>query len=339
MTLDELSTMQAASLAEIDAASDAAALEQVRIKYMGRNGAIPAAMKQLKDVPPADKPEFGKRANGWRVSFTERLEARKTALAEVPPAPGQGFDWSIPGSWSGRGAIHPLSQVAAELARIFGRLGFTVADGPDIETRFNNFTALNTPAHHPSMDQSDTFWFDDDLLLRTQTSPVQIRSMLAKPPPIRIITPGRTYRRDTTDATHSANFHQCEGLYVDTKPVSLADLKATLSYFAREMMGPDVGVRFRPHFFPFTEPSVEVDFSCHVCGGKGCAVCKQSGWIEIAGAGMVDPRVFRHVGYDPAKTYGYAFGMGIERIAMIRYGVPDIRYFYENDARFLAQFA
>ena len=339
MTLEELSNMQSASLAEIDAAADAAALEQVRIKYMGRNGAIPAAMKQLKEVAPADRPEFGRRANGWRVAFTERLDARKAALESAPPAPGQGFDWSIPGSWNGRGAIHPLSLVSAEFARIFGRLGFTVADGPDIETRFNNFTALNTPAHHPSMDPSDTFWLDDDLLLRTQTSPVQIRAMLAKKPPIRIITPGRTYRRDTTDATHSANFHQCEGLYVDTKPVSLADLKATLSYFAREMMGPSVGVRFRPHFFPFTEPSVEVDFSCHVCGGKGCPVCKQSGWIEVAGAGIVDPRVFRHVGYDPEKTYGYAFGMGIERIAMIRYGVTDIRFFYENDVRFLGQFA
>jgi phenylalanyl-tRNA synthetase alpha chain len=331
--------MQAASLAEIDAATHADALEQARIKYLGRNGAIPAAMKQLKEVAPADRPEFGKRVNGWRTAFAGRLEARKLELASAPAAAGKGFDWSLPGSWPNRGTIHPLSLVSAEIARIFCRLGFTVADGPDIETRFNNFTALNTPDHHPSMDESDTFWFDDNLLLRTQTSPVQIRAMLAKPPPIRIITPGRTYRRDTTDATHSANFHQCEGLYVDTRPVSLSDLKATLRYFAREMMGPDVAVRFRPHFFPFTEPSVEVDFSCHVCGGRGCPVCKQSGWIEIMGAGLVDPRVFRYVDYDPAKVHGYAFGMGIERIAMIRYGVTDIRMFYENDVRFLGQFA
>ncbi|MBR0057351.1 MAG: phenylalanine--tRNA ligase subunit alpha, partial [Kiritimatiellae bacterium] len=186
--------------------------------------------------------------------------------------------------------------------------------------------------------QSDTLWLDDDLLLRTQTSPVQIRAMMARKPPVRIICPGRTYRRDTMDATHSANFHQIEGLYVDTKPVSLADLKATLAYFAREMMGEGVGVRFRPHFFPFTEPSVEVDFTCHVCGGKGCRVCKQSGWIEVAGAGMVDPRVYRHVGYDPEKVWGYAFGFGVERIAMIKFGVPDIRHFYENDLRFLGQF-
>jgi phenylalanyl-tRNA synthetase alpha chain len=192
------------------------------------------------------------------------------------------------------------------------------------------------------MDRSDTFWFGEDCLLRTQTSPVQIRAMMGNKPPVRVICPGRTYRRDTTDATHSANFHQIEGLYVDTlpeKPVSLADLKSVLAYFAREMMGDGVTVRFRPHFFPFTEPSVEVDFSCHVCKGRGCGVCKQSGWIEVAGAGMVDPRVFEHVGYDPAKVSGYAFGFGVERIAMIKYGIPDIRWLYENDVRFLSQLA
>jgi phenylalanyl-tRNA synthetase alpha chain len=256
------------------------------------------------------------------------------------------FDCTLPGRWFAPGAKHPVSRVIEETAAIFGRLGFTVADGPDIETRFNNFTALNTPAHHPSMDASDTFWLTDDRLLRTQTSPVQIRVMTSHTPPVRIITPGRTYRRDTTDATHSANFHQIEGLYVDTKPVSLADLKSTLAYYAREMMGAEAGVRFRPHFFPFTEPSVEVDFSCHVCGGKGCRVCKMSGWIEIAGAGMVDPRVYEHVNqargdhaYDPATVYGYAFGFGVERIAMVKYGIPDIRWLYENDTRFLSQLA
>ena len=248
-------------------------------------------------------------------------------------------DLTLPGRWWGLGVKHPLSRVIEETATIFGRLGFTVADGPELETKFNNFTALNTPAHHPSMDRSDTFWFGEDCLLRTQTSPVQIRTMMANKPPIRVICPGRTYRRDTTDATHSANFHQIEGLYVDTKPVSLADLKSVLAYFAKEMMGDGVTVRFRPHFFPFTEPSVEVDFTCHVCKGKGCNVCKQSGWIEVAGAGMVDPRVFGHVGYDPEKVSGYAFGFGVERIAMIKYGIPDIRWLYENDVRFLSQLA
>jgi phenylalanyl-tRNA synthetase alpha chain len=337
MTLAELDALRDQSLAEAAAAGDAPALEQVRIRYLSRNGQLPAVMKQLKDVPPADRPEFGKRANAWRTDLEAALTARQAGAAA--PVATDVFDCSLPGRWPRAGAMHPVSRVIDEVTRVFARLGFTVADGPDIETRFNNFTALNTPAHHPSMDAADTFWLDHDLLLRTQTSPVQIRVMTSHQPPVRIITPGRCYRRDTTDATHSANFHQIEGLYIDTRPVSLADLKATLGYFAREIMGPGVGVRLRPHFFPFTEPSVEVDFSCHVCAGKGCRVCKMSGWIEIAGAGMVDPRVYRLVGYEPEQVYGYAFGMGVERIAMIKYGITDIRMLYENDIRFLSQFA
>ena len=337
MTLAELDAWKEQSLTELRAAADAAGLEQVRIRFLGRNGQIPAMMKQLKDVPPADRPEFGRRANAWRAELEAELAGRQAAAA--PREAVTAFDVTLPGRWHTLGAMHPVSRVIEEVSRIFARLGFTVADGPDIETRFNNFIALNTPAHHPSLDATDTFWLGENQLLRTQTSPVQIRVMTSHPPPVRIITPGRCYRRDTTDATHSANFHQIEGLYVDTKPVSLADLKATLSCFAREMMGSSVGVRFRPHFFPFTEPSVEVDFSCHVCGGSGCRVCKQSGWIEIAGAGMVDPRVYQLVGYDADNVYGYAFGMGVERIAMIKYGITDIRHLYENDVRFLAQFA
>jgi len=345
MTLAELDAQQAQSLGEVSAAADAAALEQVRIRYLGRNGLLPAVVKQMKDVPAAERPEFGKRTNAWRLALEAALSERLAGVGTVKKAEAV-FDCTLPGRWYAPGAKHPVSRVIEETAAIFARLGFTVADGPDIENRFNNFTALNTPAHHPSMDASDTFWLTDDLLLRTQTSPVQIRMMTQYRPPVRIITPGRTYRRDTTDATHSANFHQIEGLYVDTKPVSLADLKSTLAYFAKEMMGSKAGVRFRPHFFPFTEPSVEVDFSCHVCAGKGCRVCKNSGWIEIAGAGMVDPRVYEHVNrargdsaYDPAKVYGYAFGFGVERIAMIKYGIPDIRWLYENDTRFLSQLA
>ena len=337
MTLAELDSQREQSLAETAAAGDAAALEQVRIRYLGRNGLIPAIIKQMKEVPQAERPEFGKRVQAWRVALEEAL-AEKLAAAGTGKKDEAVFDCTLPGRWFAPGAKHPVSRVIEETAAIFARLGFSVADGPDIEDRFHNFTALNTPAHHPSMDISDTFWLTDDKLLRTQTSPIQIRMMEAHEPPVRIITPGRTYRRDTTDATHSANFHQVEGLYVDTEPVSLADLKSTLAHFAREMMGPSVNVRFRPHFFPFTEPSVEVDFTCHVCGGKGCRVCKQSGWIEIMGAGMVDPRVYRHVGY-PEDTYGYAFGMGVERIAMIKYGITDIRDLYANDLRFLGQFA
>ncbi|MFA7172612.1 MAG: phenylalanine--tRNA ligase subunit alpha [Kiritimatiellia bacterium] len=336
MTLAELEKQQAQSLAEVAAAQDASALEQLRIRYLGRNGIVPAVMKRMKDVTPEERPVFGKSVNDWRTALEAAMAAKAGAAAQ-PCAARNAFDPTLPGRWPAPGAKHPVSRVIEDSVAIFNRLGFSVADGPDIENRFNNFTALNTPAHHPSMNASDTFWLAEDQLLRTQTSPVQIRIMTQHQPPVRIITPGRTYRRDTTDATHSANFHQMEGLYVDTKPVSLSDLKATLAYFAKEMMGSTAGVRFRPHFFPFTEPSVEVDFACHVCAGQGCRVCKMSGWIEIAGAGMVDPRVFEFVGYPPEEVYGYAFGFGIERIAMIKYGIPDIRWLYENDVRFLEQ--
>lgn len=345
MTLDDLKILEATSLAEVAGAVDAQALEQVRIRYLGRNGMLPAIVKQMKDVAAEERPAFGRATQEWRKALEEALAA-KQAAAGGDGGSGPAFDLSLPGRWCQPGVKHPISRVIEESAAIFARLGFSVADGPDIETRFNNFTALNTPAHHPSMDEADTFWLGKDQLLRTQTSPVQIRMMTQHEPPVRIITPGRTYRRDTTDATHSANFHQIEGLYVDTKPVSLADLKSTLAYFAREMMGSKAGVRFRPHFFPFTEPSVEVDFACHVCEGKGCRVCKMSGWIEIAGAGMVDPRVYGFVNeargdkaYDPEKVYGFAFGFGVERIAMVKYGIPDIRWLYENDMRFLNQLA
>lgn len=336
MTLEELENAKAACLKEIEAAADSAAVEALRVKYVGRNGSIPALIKAMKDVPKEERPAFGKAVQAWRAEAEAAL-ASKGAGSKAEKA--EAVDATLPGRWTDFGVEHPLSRVIADAARIFGHLGFTVVEGPDIETRFNNFTALNTPPHHPSQDRTDTFWLTDDLLLRTQTSPVQIRTMLANKPPVRVICPGRTYRRDTTDATHSANFHQIEGLYVDTKPVSLADLKSVLAYFAREMMGEGVGVRFRPHFFPFTEPSVEVDFTCHVCKGKGCNVCKQSGWIEIAGAGMVDPRVFKFVGWNPEEVSGYAFGFGVERIAMIKYGIPDIRWLYENDVRFLSQMA
>ena len=336
MTLQELQQAHAASLQALDNASTPEALDALRVRFLGRNGQITTLVRQMKEVPPADRPAFGKELGAWRTHLENAL-ADKTTSLQASAQPIAAFDVSLPGRWRPEGIIHPVSRVIEETAEIFHRLGFTVADGPDIESKFNNFTALNTAPHHPSMDPSDTFWFNPDTVLRTQTSPVQIRTMLDNPPPVRIINPGRCYRRDTTDATHSANFHQIEGLYVDTRPVSLADLKSTLAYFAKAMMGPDIGIRFRPHFFPFTEPSVEVDFTCHVCKGKGCRVCKQSGWIEIAGAGMVDPRVYEHVGYDPAKVYGYAFGMGVERIAMIKYGIPDIRFLYENDTRFLAQ--
>lgn len=337
MNAREFTTATGQALDRVHDAADEQVLEEVRIEYLGRKGLLPKVMKGLKDLAPEERAVVGKLANTFKKELASAIEERKTALQSGGTATSS-FDVTLPGRWRGLGSVHPISHVIEESARIFSRLGFTVALGPDVETAYRNFEALNTPAHHPSLDTQDTFWLDGGDLLRTQTSPVQIRMMETHAPPVRIVTPGRCYRRDTTDATHSANFHQIEGLYVD-RDVSLVDLKSTMQYFARDMMGPDVGVRIRPHFFPFTEPSVECDFSCHVCGGSGCRVCKQSGWIEIAGAGMVDPRVFEKVGYDPAAVTGFAFGMGIERIAMIKFGIPDIRMLYENDMRFLTQFA
>ncbi len=337
MQAADIESLKAQALAEARAAADVPAAEAVRVRYLGRKGLLPGIMKSLKDAAPEARGAMGREANALRDELTAALQERLLALGAGTEAGRVAGDHSAPGAWRGLGSMHPVSRVIAEATRIFARLGFAVAEGPDVETAYHNFEALNTPDYHPSLDARDTFWLEDGKLLRTQTSPVQIRVMQTHRPPVRIITPGRCYRRDTTDATHSANFHQIEGLYVDTQ-VSLADLKGTLAYFAREMMGSDVGVRFRPHFFPFTEPSVECDFSCHVCGGRGCRVCKHSGWIEIAGAGMVDPRVFAKVGYDPEQVTGFAFGMGVERVAMIKYGIPDIRLLYENDVRFLAQF-
>lgn len=335
MKATDIVTLKEAALQEARQAASAAALEKVRIKYLGRNGRLPEIMQGLKNLSAADRPDAGRYANELKQALSDLLAVRRREL-QTGTTRSDAFDYTLPGRWRRLGARHPISRIIEDTAQIFARLGFTIADGPDIETEYYNFDALNTPAHHPSRDTQDTFWLETGQLLRTQTSPVQIRVMEKQKPPVRIIAPGRCYRRDTTDATHSANFHQIEGLYVD-RAVSLADLKSDIAYFAEQMMGPGVRVRFRPHFFPFTEPSVEYDFSCHVCGGQGCRVCKQTGWIEISGAGMVNPKVFEKVGYDPEAVTGYAFGMGVERIAMIKYGIPDIRMLYENDARFLEQ--
>ena len=338
MNLQELIELKKKALDEAGAAGDPQALEAVRIRYLGRKGMLPDIMKGMKDVAADDRKAYGQTANALKEELQAVLDRRKVELATASAAREQAaFDCTLPGHWRALGSRHPISQIIERTTRIFRSMGFTVADGPDVETEWYNFDALNTPADHPSRDTQDTFYFATGELLRTQTSPVQIRVMEKQKPPVRIIAPGRCYRRDTTDATHSASFHQIEGLYVDRK-VSMAELKGDLTYFARELMGADVRIRFRPHFFPFTEPSVEYDFSCHVCGGKGCRVCKYSGWIEISGAGMVNPKVFRLVGYDPEQVTGYAFGMGVERIAMILFGIPDIRMLYDNDVRFLGQF-
>ena len=338
MNTQELAVLKQTALAEAAAAADTAALEAVRIKYLGRNGLVPEIMDNLRNIPAADRRDVGRLANELKNELQNLVNSRKQDLQQsAVSTEAAAFDCTVPGRWRGLGSRHPVTQVIERTIGIFRSMGFTVADGPDIESEYHNFDALNTPADHPSRDTQDTFYLKTGQLLRTQTSPVQIRVMEKQKPPVRIIAPGRCYRRDTTDATHSANFHQIEGLYVD-REVSMAELKGDLTYFARQLMGPNVNIRFRPHFFPFTEPSVEYDFSCHVCGGKGCRVCKFSGWIEISGAGMVNPKVFEIVGYDPEAVTGYAFGMGVERIAMILYGIPDIRMLYENDVRFLEQF-
>jgi phenylalanyl-tRNA synthetase alpha chain len=346
VNIQELQGLKEAALAEAGAAKDANELEAVRIRYLGRKGRVPEIMDNLRNLAPEVRRDVGRLANELKNELQSLVNARKDEFLKAGASAGAAaFDRTLPGRWRGLGSRHPVSQIIERAIHIFHQLGFTVADGPDVETEYYNFDALNTPADHPSRDTQDTFYLKTgepreargELLLRTQTSPVQIRVMEKQKPPVRIIAPGRCYRRDTTDATHSANFHQIEGLYVD-REVSMADLKGDLTYFARQMMGPNVNIRFRPHFFPFTEPSVEYDFSCHVCGGKGCRVCKQSGWIEISGAGMVNPKVLRTVGHDPETVTGYAFGMGVERIAMILFGIPDIRMLYDNDVRFLEQF-
>jgi len=338
MKLEEIDTLTGTAASEAAVAVDLAGLEEVRIRYLGRNGRINDVMEALKAAPRETKKDFGQAANRFKQQIQAAIEERKAALESSAGPAGSMVDTSLPGAWRGVGKLHPITLLIQRATAIFRSMGFTVAEGPDLEDEFHNFDALNTPANHPSRDPSDTFYLDGGLLLRTHTSPVQIRYMETHQPPVRIIAPGRCYRRDTMDATHSANFHQIEGLYVD-RNVSLANLKGDLEYFVRKLMNlEDVRIRMRPHFFPFTEPSVEVDYSCHVCQGKGCRVCKHSGWIEIGGAGMVDPNVFQACGYDPEQVTGYAFGMGVERMAMILFGIPDIRLLYENHVRFLQQF-
>lgn len=324
MNLEELNQIKVVALQAAQEAQTAEEIEAVRIEYLSRKGRLPLLMAELRNVPAEEKPLFGKAVNELKNKLTECIQDRQAKA--TPKADPHSFDCSQPGQWNALGTRHPITQITERITSIFQTLGFTVADGPDIETVFNNFDALNTPADHPSRDEQDTFYLNSGELLRCHTSPVQIRYMKENKPPIRIISPGRCYRRDTSDATHSANFHQIEGLYIDEE-VSLADLKATLNYFARELMGPKAEIRFRPHYFPFTEPSVEVDIKHD-----------KLGWIEVLGAGLVDPNVFTNVGYDPASCSGFAFGMGIERIAMILFGINDIRHLYENDQRFLNQF-
>jgi len=316
-----------------------AELEALRVKYLGRQGLLTKLLRSIPSLPPDERPELGRQANQAKAEIEAllgaRLEAVKRAEREQERA-GRRLDLTLPGRRPPLGTVHPLTQVQDEIIEIFLGLGFAVAEGPEVESDSYNFEALNIPKDHPARDMQDTFYLSDEVLLRTHTSPVQIRVMKAQRPPVRVICPGKVYRRDA-DITHSPMFHQVEGLAVD-RDISMGDLKGTLELFAREMFSPETRIRFRPSFFPFTEPSAEMDVLCFLCGGAGCRVCKASGWLEILGAGMVHPQVFRHVGYDPEEVTGWAFGMGVERIAMLKYGIDDIRLFFENDLRFLQQF-
>ncbi len=335
--LDELLAEATAQLRE--AATNAESLEQWRIRYLGSHGEVKALMQQLKDLPPAEKPAFGKRINEIKQELTASFKKRKGELTTAGPAGKSAIDMTLPGTPVSIGHKHIITQTIEEIAEIFARMGFEVAYGPEVEDEWHIFDALNMPASHPARDPLDSFYITDSVILRSETSNVQIRVMESKPPPIRIISPGRVYRPDTVDATHSFMFHQIEGLYVD-EGVSMADLKTHLDQFCKAYFGHGVATRFRPHFFPFTEPSAEVDISCHICAGdrEDCPVCKGSGWIELGGCGMVDPNVLKAVNYDTEKYTGYAFGFGIERMVMRKYNIPDIRILFENDVRFLRQF-
>ncbi len=335
--IDKIAQIKNSAIEQIESCSDIDQLNQLKVKYLGRKGELTDILRSIGKLSAQERPAIGKLAGEAKALISQRLEQVFSSLEAKQQSPVELFDITMPGRRPSVGKKHPLTQLIDEIVRIFHGMGFSVAEGPDVETEYYNFDALNTPADHPSRDIQDTFYLENGELLRTQTSPVQIRVMEKQRPPVRIIAPGRCYRRDTPDATHSPNFYQVEGLYVDTD-VTMADLKGALSVFAQQLLGKEVRVRFRPHFFPFTEPSVEYDFSCTTCEGKGCSLCKGSGWMEISGAGMVDPTVFEAVGYDSEKYSGYAFGMGVERIAMVKYGINDIRLFYENDLRFIQQF-
>ncbi len=314
---------------------DAEELERLRIHVLGRKGEIARLFKELRESPAQERPELGKILNETRTRLENAIEEAKSHTTTVHPEVSA-LDISLPGRLPYLGHLHPITQVGTEITAIFQRLGFEVVEGPDVELDYYNFEALNIPKDHPARDMQDTFYVTDNIVLRTHTSPIQVRVMEKQPPPVRIIAPGKAYRCDS-DVTHTPMFHQVEGLMVD-KDVSFGDLKGVLTIFVHEMFGPEVGLRFRPSFFPFTEPSAEVDIQCVMCRGVGCRVCSETGWLEILGSGMVDPEVFKMVGYDPEEVTGYAFGMGIERIAMLKYGINDLRLFFDNDLRFLEQF-
>ena len=337
---EQLEKIKSEALAKIDASDALEKLNEIRVAYLGKKGELTTVLKSMKDVAPEERPKVGQMVNEVRALIEERLEETKTALARKAreeQMKREVIDVTLPAKKANTGHKHPNTIALEEVERIFVGMGYEVVEGPEVEYDLYNFEKLNIPKGHPARDEQDTFYINDSILLRSQTSPVQARVMEKQKPPIRMIAPGRVFRSDEVDATHSPSFHQIEGLVID-KHITFADLKGTLAEFARELFGEETKVKFRPHHFPFTEPSAEVDVSCFKCGGKGCRFCKGSGWIEILGCGMVHPHVLEMCNIDPEEYSGFAFGVGLERIALLKYEIDDMRLLYENDVRFLKQF-
>lgn len=337
--MGDLLSLKQSFLEEVSAVSEVAELQQLKAKYTGRKGLVTAELKALSTVPPAERPSFGKAVNELKDFVERTIEEKESSLKDIEKGRrllAEKIDITLPGKPDIPGRFHPLNKVLEEIKDIFGSMGFGIEEGPEIELDYYNFEALNIPRHHPARDMQDTFYVSDDVVLRTHTSPVQVRVMERKKPPLKIIAPGKVYRCDA-DVSHTPMFHQVEGLMVD-EGVSFSDLKGVLELFIRSFFGEGTPVRFRPSYFPFTEPSAEVDIGCIFCAGKGCRVCKTTGWLEVMGCGMVNPKVFEMSGYAADAYTGFAFGMGVERLTMLKYSIDDIRLFYENDLRFLRQF-
>ncbi len=340
MDSSRLKQIREEAMRQIESSDALDKLNDIRVSYLGKKGELTSLLKSMKDLTAEERPKFGQMVNDVRQVIENKLEetkAKLSALAREEQMKAEVIDVTLPAKKNHVGHRHPNTIALEEVERIFVGMGYEVMEGPEIELDYYNFEALNIPANHPAKDEQDTFYINDKILLRTQTSPVQVRAMELGKLPIRMLAPGRVFRSDEVDATHSPSFHQIEGLVID-KNITFADLKGTLAEFARELFGAETKVKFRPHHFPFTEPSAEMDVTCFKCGGKGCRMCKGSGWIEILGCGMVHPRVLRMSGIDPEKYSGFAFGMGLERIALLKYEIDDMRLLYENDIRFLKQF-
>ena len=335
----ELRVLREQAEAELRQAGTEEAFQAIRTRYLGRKGLLTGLLRNIANVTPAERPKFGKECNEVKEELSARIDELLAGLASSKKDEvllRERIDVTLPGRGVRHGRLHPVTQVRDEICRIFAGLGFSIVEGPEVELDYYNFEALNIPKDHPARDMQDTFYVEENIVLRTHTSPVQVRIMEKTRPPVRILSPGRVYRRDS-DISHTPMFHQIEGLLVD-RGITFGDLKGVLTVFLKQIFGEDTALRFRPSFFPFTEPSAEVDIRCVICRGRGCRVCGQGGWLEILGSGMVDPEVFKNVGYDPDEFTGFAFGLDLERIAMLKFGISDIRLFFDNDMRFLEQF-